>query len=215
MLRKLLGYIFPRKYQEDVYYYEYEERDLPQGENVGVMSKQEAKNMLERNLLGVEVVTVNEKVDSDEVVNDLLLADADIVFYSHTQTNHQVWAKFEHGSSKRFSYRSDVKRRELEPVIHPKNYYKTDRTHIFPIGYHGSESDYRLLVGWDSHQNRTGINQFERKVGRYNEKNTILWFVDIERQADGSAIWRSKVWNEEGKQIFVQQWHDRKKYVWR
>lgn len=55
-------------------------------------------------------------------------------------------------------------------MLYPEGKEAFDRTHIVPIGFHGTESDNRLLVGWNSNQNRVQINKFEKKVRKFNDR---------------------------------------------
>lgn len=90
-----------------------------------------------------------------------------------------------------------------------------DRTHVIPIGYHGSENDNRLLVGFNSKLNRKDLRDFEIKVSKLNDEMTILWFVSIDRQPDDSAIWYATIWDEKGNILMEDQFHDKDKFVWK
>lgn len=182
-------------------------------EDVRQNKKISAKEHLERGFLGVSVITVSSSMEEEEAKERLLLSESDRAYYVHTSQRHQLAVRFEPKSSKRYQYRSDKHRKQLSPIIYP-DVKVFDRTHIIPIGYHGSESDNRLLVGWDSGINRKELNQFESKIGKINNRATILWFVDIKKADDGSAIWHSYVWDETGKLLKKGVWHDKKKFFW-
>src|SRR5699024_12125259 len=72
------------------------------------------------------------------------------------------------GSGYTFRERDVAARGLLKPLIYPRDQGKPfDRTHLLPIGYHGSENDERLLVGWDSDANRGPFRSEERRVGKH------------------------------------------------
>lgn len=203
-IEKILRWLTPYKYLDDPI------ESAPEGKKRNKLS---AKEHLERGLLGVEVITINGEMGSEEAKERLLTAEADRAYYVHTGKRHQLAVKFLPRSSKRYQYRSNKHRRELKPVIYP-NVKVFDRTHIVPIGYHGSESDNRLLVGFDSTINRKHLNNFEAQVAKINNRKTILWFVDIEKKPDESAVWKAYVWDESGNLLKSGKWHDKSKFLW-
>ena len=56
----------------------------------------------------------------------------------HDKNVHQIVAHFTPGSGLIFKTRDNAARRELKPLIFPTNKGAFDRTHLIPIGYHGS-----------------------------------------------------------------------------
>lgn len=115
------------------------------------------------------------------------------IWYFHNLQKHQIFAYLPKGSGYLYDKgRSDSERRKLKPLIYPLENGRFDRTHILPIGYHGSEKDPRLVIGWDSDQNRNELNKFEQRNKARNED--IYWFTSIERMPFG-AKWTYKVYS--------------------
>lgn len=114
----------------------------------------------------------------------------------HDNDRHQAIGHFGPKSSHSAppSMRSDERRAQLKPWVKPtkmKNAY--DRTHIIPFGFHGSESDPRLVVGWLQRDNRNKFKVFENKHRNYN--TPIYWFVDIRRIKSGGAKWTYRIYD--------------------
>lgn len=122
----------------------------------------------------------------------------DELWYFHDKTRHQVFARFEPESGMRYKDRNSGKRRKLTALIYPKNVGEFDRTHVVPFGYHGSENDPRLVIGWDSNQNRVALNKFEQQIKAINQP--IYWFTDIRRTSYG-AVWRYAIFSVENGQL--------------
>ncbi|SMI65255.1 hypothetical protein [Enterococcus faecium] len=57
-------------------------------------------------------------------------------------------------------------------------------------------------------------NKFEKKVRKFNDRKTILWFADICKQPDGTAKWEAVIFDENGKKVMSETWHDKAKFVW-
>jgi len=51
-------------------------------------------------------------------------------------------------------------------------------------------------------------------VTNVNSKEPILWFVDIRRQADQTAIWNATIWDEQHNLIADESFHDKSQFVW-
>lgn len=142
----------------------------------------------------------------------------DEAWYYHDKDRHQIFARFEPKSGYRHKDRDSAARRKLTALIYPKNVGIFDRTHIIPFGYHGSENDARLVIGWDSKQNRTPLNNFEQEIKALDEP--IYWFTDIRRTPYG-AIWRYAIFSAaDGRLIkkIVLTYGDRRKpvrFFWR
>ncbi|NMK53969.1 hypothetical protein [Staphylococcus capitis] len=166
--------------------------------------------------LGLHMVDIESPL-SNKLAFDLMKeAESQSAFYWHDETSHQVAVKFEKGSLKKeYGIRDDVERKKLKPLIHPLQKENVDRTHVIPIGYHGSESDKRLLVGFSSKLNRKDMKNFEDKVAEKNKSKTVLWFVDIRKQADTSVKWFATVWSENGDTLFEKVFHDKRKFEWK
>lgn len=167
---------------------------------------------VKRGELGVKIITVNNELDKSLAFQRADKSDTHIAYYYHSSDRHQFVVKFEPNSGYRYYQRNDSKRHKLKPFIYPKA--KTyDKTHLIPIGFHGSDSDPRLLVGWSSKQNRGVIKKLETKVTAINKDHTIIWFVDIEK-LDRGAKWTTSVWFEDGELLDEKVFQDRTSFHW-
>lgn len=113
----------------------------------------------------------------------------------HDATRHQVAAHLGPGMGYKFRERDDAARKTLKPSVFPIDHAGPfDRTHLIPIGYHGSESDHRLLIGWSPEANRGPFNDFEQvqKARKY----PILWVVSVIKTHTG-AEWTYTVYKYE------------------
>ena len=175
----------------------------------------EARDEIDRNVLGVKIINVTEgRMTNENVLSRLQRSNSHNAYYYYDGQAFQIAVKFEPKSAWRYYERSNEKRKTLKPVIFPKSNKPFDRTHVIPVGYHGSENDSRLLVGFNSQINRNDLNTFEEAVRNMNETMTILWFVSIERQPDNSAKWFATVWNDEGVELKHEVFHDTDPFVW-
>lgn len=132
----------------------------------------------------------------------------------------QVFAHFDIGQaiSNGSEKRSNEDRQKLEPMIRVTD-RQFDRTHLIPFGYHGSENDNRLLVGWDGNQNKNELNRFEKKVReKINSKMPIYWLTQINK-IKGGLQWHYRVWDATNPNEPILKAHldlDLPcKYVWR
>ena len=110
----------------------------------------------------------------------------------HNEKYHQLWAHFTPGMGYMRPKRNNTARRKLKAWIYPRQNKPFDRTHCIPIGYHGSENDPRLVIGWDSGQNQNELQQFETK--QKARKEEIYWYTSIQRTSTG-ATWTYKIFN--------------------
>ncbi|MGJ0146877.1 hypothetical protein ACR56S_04345 [Staphylococcus hominis] len=164
--------------------------------------------------LGVKIVEVSEPFDKKEAFDTMKKSTSNLAYSYHDGDYHQIAVKFKpHSMKVHYKTRDNAARKELEPKLYPKD-VQFDRTHVIPIGYHGSENDSRLLVGFDSKINRLDLKSFEDRVAYFNRKQTILWFVSIDRQDDNTAIWNAIVWDEKGSVLIETSLHDRHKFAW-
>lgn len=128
--------------------------------------------------------------DSDKPLTRLMREkvrpDENCIYFFHDDRRLQVVGHFPPKAGQRFSERDNAARRTLEPIIYPRQDKPFDRTHLIPIGFHGSENDERLLIGWDSDQNRNLLNQFESKQKRIQE--AIYWVTLINRTGTGARF---------------------------
>lgn len=165
--------------------------------------------------LGLDMVDMQKPLTIKDAYDMISRSKARIAYYYHDSDYHQIAVRFEPRSIKdKYKPRDGAERRKLKPLLFPIQDVPFDRTHVIPVGYHGSESDKRLLVGFNSEINQNELQEFEFRVANINKSKTILWFVSIEKQFDGSALWRTTVWDERGKVLKQAEFHDIKKFVW-
>lgn len=165
--------------------------------------------------LGLEMVDLSSDLDNKKALAMLQASEPRVTFYWHDDTQHQIAVKFDkNGIKEEYKPRSNKERRQLEPLIKPYRIENTDRTHVIPIGYHGSENDQRLLIRFDSHINQVKLKNFEEQASKINKKQPILWFVDIQKQDNDSVKWYASVWDEQGKVILQKMFHDKRKFKW-
>lgn len=169
--------------------------------------------------LGVEVMDISEPLTNDKAKAMLQTSESNLAYHYHDGRYHQIAVRFKPKSLKdEYRARDDVARKNLKPRLFPNpdkmsaEYF--DRTHVIPIGYHGSEDDNRLLVGFNSDINRKDLRDFEIMVGNFNKTQTIMWFVSIEKQDNESAKWYATVWNKNGKVLVKDTFHDKDEFVW-
>lgn len=114
------------------------------------------------------------------------------IWYYHDENRHQIFCHLDTGSGFVHKGRDDSARKKLKPLLYPRQDAPFDRTHVLPIGYHGSENDNRLVVGWDSSQNRNELNYFEQKAKKIKEP--IYWLTDIRKTPTG-ATWTYRIYS--------------------
>lgn len=110
----------------------------------------------------------------------------------HNDRHHQIFAHFEPGMGYVHRERDHKARKSLKPLVYPNQGRPFDRTHTIPIGYHGSENDNRLLIGWDSDVNRGAFNEFEKK--QKARKEPIYWMTLVDK-IPGGARWRYLIYD--------------------
>ncbi len=93
-------------------------------------------------------------------------------------------------------------RNSTEEVVDGKTQKKTtnrlDRTHLIPIGYHGTESSSMLLVYWDGKSNKGKFNKFETEQKAIDDE--LIWLTSIERV---------KTADDNGEVGYYLKWHSR------
>ena len=112
----------------------------------------------------------------------------------HDKKRHQVFGHFLPQTGFKYKQRNNEERAKLKAWIRPKNRGEFHRTHLIPFGYHGSESDPRLVIGWDASHNKNELNVFEQRakaIGR-----PIYWHADVRRTQYGAA-WRYTIYDVE------------------
>lgn len=168
------------------------------------------------NLMGVVLDNVNKPIDIDKVKKELCASKVnDIGMFFHNKKYHQLAIPFATNSAFRYNYRSDSMRKRLKPLLYPMSSKPFDRTHVIPIGYHGSENDNRLVVGWDSEQNRNEMVEFEKKVSSINKNQRIIWFASIELNEDSTATWTAKILDNKGSILLEETFDYKCPFKWK
>lgn len=176
--------------------------------------EKEKREFLKTGAIGVDLVTINEVMTEEKALNRLNNSASSIAYYCHELGHHQIAVKFDKGSAWKYHERNEGKRKKLKPIIEHKKEGLGDKTHLIPIGFHGSENDERLLVRFDSKINKGELKKAEEYVSKINIDETILWFVDIVKQVDETAIWYMTVWGEDRNIILQKSFHDKNKFRW-
>lgn len=170
----------------------------------------------DENLMGVVLENTSRPITEEKIKKELCESKVnDIGLYFHNKKYHQVAIPFASGSAFRYNYRSDAMRKRLKPLLYPKSSKPFDRTHVIPIGYHGSENDNRLVVGWDSVQNRNEMANFEKKINQLNNNQRIIWFTSIELNDNQTASWHVKILDTKGKVIDSADFNYNCIFFWR
>lgn len=143
------------------------------------------------------------------------LPDLDTMWYYHDKMTHQVLGYFSQGSGYRNNRRSNALRRKLDPLIYPKTLGEPyDRTHLIPLGYHGSEGDSRLLIGWLAEHNRVVFNDFEQK--QKARKQDIYWLTRVDRLPDYSgATWTFEIYDDSLRLIDELEVELKANFMWK
>lgn len=176
---------------------------------------EKAKNeFLKTGAIGIDLVTVNNVMSENDALNRLAVSNAQVAYYCHEDNHHQIAVKFDEGSAWKYHARNESKRKQLKPIIEHKKAGRGDKTHLIPVGFHGSENDERLLVRFDSKINKGALKKEEDYVSNINMEEPILWFVDIIKQADDTAIWNMTVWDKNNQIITQKSFHDYNKFRW-
>ncbi len=207
LLIKIDDWFCSYKYDDDSIYQRYLKRPRQKIKNIS------SKNIVEKNILGIEIKKSNHILTENEIKNYLLNAVPDQAIYYHDGYFHQIGARFEKGSYLRYQFRSLEQRKKLKPLIFP-NSKDYDATHIIPIGFHGSENDPRLLIGWNPKQNRHAIFDFENKVCDINYREPILWYSILKLNNDKTVLWKTNIYNIKGELIISGKWTDYDEFVW-
>lgn len=161
--------------------------------NKGKQSELEEEASWDKKGPKIKILRGNKPLD--RVFNMKERPEVNTIWYYRDKTRHQVLGHFTAEGRNNFdkSLRSDEKRKQLKPLLYPKD-EQFDRTHLFPFGYIGTENDNRLVVGWRSEQNRTDIAEFENRIS--SMKTDVYWFTAITRTKVG-AKWNAYVFSVE------------------
>lgn len=177
-------------------------------------NEKEKTDFLKTGAIGIKLMNVSKVMERKEVIERLSICPPQTAYYCHEDGHHQIAVKFEKGSSKKFQVRNDYKRKNLEPIIEHKIKGLGDKTHLIPVGFHGSENDERLLIRFDSKINRGSLKAKEKLAAKINDKQAILWFVDVVKQQDDTAIWKMTLWSENHEVLIEESFHDYNKFLW-
>lgn len=179
-----------------------------------VEQEKKKKEFLATGALGIDLVTMNEILDEKTALTRLDRSKSGVAYYYHNKKHHQIAVKFEKASAWKYHARNDAKRKKLVPIIEHKVKGRGDKTHVIPIGFHGSDHDERLLVRFDSSINKGKLKTTEEYIANINKDEPVLWFVDIQRQNDDTAIWYTTVWDENSNILVKEEFHDKNKFSW-
>lgn len=144
----------------------------------------------------IKILTVNQPLNDGRKFKNLPKINS-IWCYSDNNTI-QAFGHFKMGRGYNFVKRNNNRRKKLIPKVYPKQNVPFDRTHLIPFGYHNSERDSRLLVGWDSKQNQGPLNEFEQKMKKL--PFNILWLTIIEKK-DFGAIWKYRIYRASDRKL--------------
>lgn len=136
------------------------------------------------------------------------------IWVYHDKDRHQLFAHLDVRSGFKCKTRNDELRLNMIPWIKPKVKKKYDRTHVLPIGYHGSDGDPRLIIGWDSEHNQNELKNFEFRNKKRDEP--IYWFTDIRKDKYG-ATWSYKIYSVKTKKLIdsLTLRMDKTQFMWR
>lgn len=107
------------------------------------------------------------------------------VWYYHDENTHELFSHLIPGSAQKATTRNNAVRKNMALLIAPRN-GSYDKTHLIPFGFHGSEASARLLIGWDSAQNRGPMNVFESEQKKRTEP--FYWMVRVTKKERGAQL---------------------------
>lgn len=159
----------------------------------------------------IKILTVNQPLNNGGRFKNL--PKINTIWCYNDENTIQAFGHFEMGQGYKFINRNNGRRKKLVPKVYPKQDVPFDRTHLIPFGYHNSERDSRLLVGWDSRQNQGVLNEFEQKIKKL--PFDILWLTIIERK-DFGASWKYRIYRKSDRKLVGKlDLELERKMVWR
>lgn len=175
-----------------------------------------AQEVVDSNVTVLHLETQEQPFSVSEAVLKLNEEPFDNGLYFHNHSFHQLATKYNRGACMRYQARNATKRKKLRKnmLIYPKNVEVYDATHLQPIVFHGTDDNPKLLVGWDSNQNRVDMRLFEAEVIKINTKQPIIWYVSIELLNDFSCDWHSIVYSIDGEMLLEKSFHDPSNFKW-
>lgn len=140
----------------------------------------------------------------------------DTIWCYHDDTHHDCFAHFAPNSGFRFTERDGAMRAKLQARVYPRLVNTPfDRTHMIPIGFHGSEKDNRLLVGWHPVDNREKFRDFEAKAKKLNKTAGIYWLCTVTKTGQG-ARWEYHIYDDQSMSELMSLSSELKApFVWR
>ena len=156
----------------------------------------------------------NIEYQLDDIINHDIKPKLNQIWVYHDENHHQMFAHLGKGTGNVCKTRNDELRRNMTPWIRPRIKKKFDRTHVLPIGYHGSDGDPRLIIGWDSNHNQNELKNFEFKQKKRNEN--IFWLTDVRKTKYG-AIWNYKIYSTSTNKLLdsLTLRMDKTQFMWR
>ena len=156
----------------------------------------------------------NIEYQLDDIINHDIKPKLNQIWVYHDENYHQMFAHLGKGTGNVCKTRNDELRRNMTPWIRPRIKKKFDRTHVLPIGYHGSDGDPRLIIGWDSNHNQNELKNFEFKQKKRNEN--IFWLTDVRKTKYG-AIWNYKIYSTTTNKLLdsLTLRMDKTQFMWR
>lgn len=216
IFRAINKWIAPYKYDNEVVQVKKERTNKKKKIKVSKITKADKKptelDAVNRGELGIKIINLKSPINDESAFQKLDNSASHIAYYYHSKDKHQIAVRFEPRSGFRYYKRNDIKRKNMKVLIEAKN-KPTDKTHLIPIGFHGSDSDPRLLIGWSRTLNRGSIKNHEERVTIANKDHTIYWFVNVEKHK-GGAYWTSTVWFEDGDLFERKKFNDKDEFYW-
>lgn len=212
-IKALNVYIAIRKSLQPYYNYVPKQQKVTEGD----ISLHAAKSIDTKESSPVVLRRVNKALLNPWKIKDERQPKIDEIYYFHDEKYHQVWAHFGKGAYDRFHERSDKERRKLKSLIIPvDNNEPSDRTHVIPFGFHGSEKDNILVVEWNGEQNKNDFNNFEQEAKNYNKSHPIFWYTSILNAAQNVLVWEYKIFDADTKQLVSEgEWTFKTKFIWK
>lgn len=166
-------------------------------------------------------INVYDIIEDPEALKNLAKNE---IYYSQNDNKYQVIARLSAGGRNRFARYDEAKEQKLRKSVHSRSRITPlirddkegrdmakkdpqgfgtigkglDATHIIPFGYHGSESDTRLLIMFPSSYNRGVMKRAENKASNWH--NDVIWFasIEIKYKVDGYEEEKIPLYDEEG-----------------
>ncbi|MCO4346325.1 hypothetical protein MTQ93_09735 [Staphylococcus agnetis] len=150
--------------------------------------------------ISVNIESVPKPIKS---LNDYhVLPKMNNIWCYHDEKQHQVLAHLSSKDAFKNTNRDNHYRNSLDTWIHPKDTSITTNMHLIPFGYHGTESDPRLIIGWDKKQFVGQIKAFQKKG--VHHQGDIIWHIDVRRSKTGVAM-RQTIYNALSNDVIYRE----------